>query len=213
MPAGVYLCPSIYLPVYLSIYQSFCLSLHTRISVELSLHIFIFVCSCSQQFSNFLLSTHFFSSVLLFLCAASAFLHYPLFPSSFALLSCLHSHSLACSPSLPLSLSLSLSVPLSVCYSPGSVDGTIRVWRQESTNNLPSSATQSSLSCLSIPFSLAPSPVRGVVRDGTVDSFREETLDPETPLSSSQKEPDHPNGKQLWRCEQTVESDGPVVSI
>ena len=115
MPAGVYLCPSIYLPVYLSIYQSFCLSLHTRISVELSLHIFIFVCSCSQQFSNFLLSPHFFSSVLLFLCAASAFLHYPLFPSSFALLSCLLSHSLACSPSLPLSLSLSLSLFLSLC--------------------------------------------------------------------------------------------------
>ena len=94
------------------------------------------------------------------------------------------------------------------------MDGTIRVWRQESTNNLPTPGSQSSLAGTSIPFSLTPSPTRGAIRDG-VDVFDQETLDPDANTSSTQKDNggvDHLNGKQLWRCEQTVESDGPVVS-
>lgn len=86
----------------------------------------------------------------------------------------------------------------------GSVDGTIRVWRQESPNTLSSSGSP-------IPFSLSPN--RGV-RDVGLDGSGEEEDQSGLMLSSSSSslKDEHSLGKSSWLCENTVKSDGPVVS-
>lgn len=100
------------------------------------------------------------------------------------------------------------NVTFSICcasfFLPGSVDGTIRVWRQESPNSANSAGSQSSTP---IPFSLSPN--KGS-RDHLLEASDSEELCDVGPLSSSSK--DNNMVKASWLCEHTVESDGPVVS-
>lgn len=89
-------------------------------------------------------------------------------------------------------------------FLPGSVDGTIRVWRQESPNSASSAGSQSSTP---IPFSLSPN--KGS-RDHLLEASDSEEPCDVGSLSSSSK--DNNMVKASWLCEHTVESDGPVVS-
>ena len=126
------------------------------------------------------------------------------------------------------------------------MDGTIRVWRQETTNAnsnaLPSSNSQNNMSSSSsssspVPYYLNNSPSRGsssssnlisdIVNQSSYNAPLENDASQSLSLSLSssssstslsQKDNnnnnnnDYLNQKSEWRCEHTVESDGPVVS-
>lgn len=82
----------------------------------------------------------------------------------------------------------------------GSVDGTIRVWRQEISNTQSSSSNSST----PVPFSLSPN--RASQRDLEALEDEDQQLS-----SSSQSAKEENSKKSSWLCEHTVESDGPVV--
>ena len=80
------------------------------------------------------------------------------------------------------------------------------MWRQESSNTLSSSGSP-------VPFSLSPNRgVRDVGSDGSGGEEDQSGLVLSSSSSSSSLKDDHSQGKSSWLCENTVKSDGPVVS-